>query len=96
MPRGKCDSCLVRWSWNGRPRVSQALCPSCKRPLTVTSQNSLLPELGAYATSGMRNTGPKYLTADPTEISKLRRRLARIAASGAIKPDPLSRRITSG
>lgn len=75
MPRGKCDDCGVRWSWQGRPRVADALCPSCGRKLAPTSQNSLLPQLGAYATWNPIVGGPKYLAADPAEISKLRRKV---------------------
>lgn len=74
MPRAKCDACKVRWEWSGRPRVADAPCPCCHGPLTVTSQNSLLKCYSAYAVSGF-NGGPKHLTTDPTEISKLRRYL---------------------
>jgi DNA-binding CsgD family transcriptional regulator len=65
----------VRWQWQGRPRVGDASCPNCRRALRPTSQNSLLPQLSAYATSGLHNGGAKFLTAGPTEISKLLRRL---------------------
>lgn len=74
MPRGKCDACEVIWEWSGRPRVTDALCLCCHKPLTPTSQNSLLKCYSAYAVSGF-NGGPRRLTADPTEISKLRRDL---------------------
>lgn len=72
MPIGKCDDCLIRWSWNGRPRVAEALCPSCQRPLLQTSQNSLLPLLDAIVTWNPVVHGPKYLTASPAVISGLR------------------------
>lgn len=75
MPSGKCEDCGIRWSWLGRPRMSEAMCPACQRPLKATSQNSLLPQLDAYAVSFAN--GPKYLTANPTEVSKLRRKLSR-------------------
>ncbi len=73
MPYGKCDQCQVRWEWTGRPRVADALCLCCHGPLTVTSQNSLLKCYSAYAVSF--NGRPRYLTVDPTVISKLRRDL---------------------
>ena len=78
MPHGKCDACKVRWAWRGRPRVADAPCPCCRGPLTgpltVTSQNSLLKCYSAHAVAGF-NGGPRRLTVDPTEISKLRREL---------------------
>lgn len=77
MPCGKCDTCRVRWQWCDRPRVADATCPICKRRLAPVSQNSLLPQLSAYATTGMARSGPKYLTADPTEVSRVRRNLRR-------------------
>lgn len=92
MPSGKCEPCRVRWIWNGRPRASEALCPNCHRALQPTSQNSLLPSLSAYSTNGLVRGGAKYLTADPTEMSKLRRKLKKLEASAPIKREPLSRR----
>ena len=73
MPRGKCDTCNVVWEWNGRPRVADALCLCCDRPLKVTSQNSLLKRYSANPVSF--NGLPRYLTTNPTVISKLRRDL---------------------
>lgn len=70
--QGKCIHCRVRWTWWGAPLVRNALCPACHRPLERTSQNLLFPTFGAYATRGIAS-GRKYLTADPTELSKLRR-----------------------
>ena len=93
MPRGKCDQCSVRWNWNGRPRIRDAICPSCHRPLQPTSLTSLLKLYGAYAVTGF-NGGPRRLTADPTEISKLRRdlkkRLVNARANGFLKRSRVS------
>lgn len=74
MPHGRCDKCQVRWKWNGRPRVADALCLCCHEPLKATSLTSLLKCYSAYAVRGF-DGGPRHLTADSAEISKLRRDL---------------------
>ncbi len=37
----KCTSCEVRWIWRrAQPRVMEAICPVCGKPLERTSQKS--------------------------------------------------------
>lgn len=42
--QGKCSACGIRWRWQGRPRVRDAVCPKCGARLERTSHQSTLPE----------------------------------------------------
>ena len=41
IPSAKCTTCKVRWVWDSaRPRVMDAVCPICAKPLERTSQKA--------------------------------------------------------
>lgn len=37
--QGRCRPCKKAFRWNGRPLLRDALCPSCKEPLSRTSRS---------------------------------------------------------
>ena len=49
----KCTTCEIRWVWNSaRPRVMDAVCPVCAKPLERASQSMNLPVREARVVKG--------------------------------------------
>lgn len=49
--QGKCTTCKVRWLWQGRPRLKDALCPQCGKKLDRTTHFLKWPVRDGVATA---------------------------------------------